>query len=304
MQDSPAQLPRAGGVLLVDKPEGPTSHDVVDRVRRTLAERRIGHTGTLDPFASGLIVLCLGPATRLAEYLSGMDKEYLATVRLGQRTATHDRDGAVVSESDEWRGLSTDAISRALADLTGALRQLPPEFSAKKVGGEPAYRKARRGEAVELAAVDVTVHELELLEALLPLVRVRVSCSSGTYVRALARDLGEALAVGAHLTELRRTRVGPFRVEKAAPPSELEDADALLRRILEPARALAHMPAVSVNEVDAARLAQGQEVPTSGVDVPEGLPLAVLRRGALVAVATSVEGRLRPRKVFAGWRDP
>ena len=303
MQDSPAQLPRAGGVLLVDKPEGPTSHDVVDRVRRTLAERRIGHTGTLDPFATGLIVLCLGPATRLAEYLSGMDKEYLATVRLGQSTATHDRDGAVVSESDEWRGLSTEAIWRALADLTGALRQLPPEFSAKKVGGEPAYRKARRGEAFELAAVDVTVHELELLEVMLPLVRVRVSCSSGTYVRALARDLGEALAVGAHLTELRRTRVGPFRVEKAAPSSELEDADALLRRILEPARALAHMPAVSVNEVDAARLAQGQEVPTSGVDVPEGQPLAVLRRGALVAVATSVEGRLRPRKVFAGWRD-
>jgi tRNA pseudouridine55 synthase len=288
-------------VLAVDKAEGPTSHDVVARVRRTLGERRVGHTGTLDPFASGLIVLCLGPATRLAEYLSSLDKEYLACVRLGQRTATHDREGDVVAESDAWRGLSRAAVEDALRAFAGPLLQRPPEFSAKKVGGVAAYRKARRGEPVELAPAAVTVHELELLSFEPPFARVRVVCSSGTYVRALARDVGDALGVGAHLTELRRTRVGPFRVEDAARADALDDRASLLARVIPPARALAHLPSVSLGEQDVRRLAHGQEVDAPAAGVPEGRPLAVLQGGALVAVATSVGGRLRPRKVFAGW---
>jgi tRNA pseudouridine55 synthase len=261
----------------------------------------VGHTGTLDPFASGLLVLCLGPATRLSEYLSGMDKEYAAVVHLGRRTTTLDPEGEVLSESDAWRGLERADLERALAGLRGALLQTPPGFSAKKLAGEPAHRRARRGEAVELSPVRVTVHELELLDAPLPEARLRVVCSSGTYVRALARDWGEALGVGAYLKELRRVRVGPFHVGDAAPAAELDDADALAGRLVEPAGALSHLPSVSLGEREAARLAHGQDVPAPAVDVPEGAPVAVLRQGALVAVATAVGGRLRPRKVFAGW---
>jgi tRNA pseudouridine55 synthase len=301
VSEAASSLPPLGGVLAVDKAEGPTSHDVVARVRRTLGERRVGHTGTLDPFASGLIVLCLGPATRLAEYLSALDKEYVACVRFGQRTTTHDREGDVVAESDAWRALGEEDVARALPAFVGPLLQQPPEFSAKKVGGVAAYRKARRGEVVDLAPAPVTVYALELLSYEPPLARVRVVCSSGTYVRALARDLGDALGVGAHLTELRRTRVGPFRVEDAAPAAALDDRDRLLARVLPPARALAHLPTVSLGEQEVRRLAHGQEVDAPDGDLPEGRPLAVLRGGALVAVATSVGGRLRPRKVFAGW---
>jgi tRNA pseudouridine55 synthase len=290
-------------VLVVDKAEGPTSHDAVARVRRTLGERRVGHTGTLDPFASGLLVLCLGPATRLAEYVSALDKEYLAVVRLGRRTNTHDREGEVVAECDAWTGVASADLERALGAFVGPLLQQPPQFSAKKVGGVAAYRKARRGEVVELAPAAVTVHALVLESFEPPLARVRVVCSSGTYVRALARDLGDALGVGAHLTELRRTRVGPFRVEDAAPPEALDDRAALLTRVIPPARALAHLPSVSLGEQDVRRLAHGQEIDAPGDPLPEGRPLAVLRGGALVAVATSVGGRLRPRKVFSGW-DP
>jgi tRNA pseudouridine55 synthase len=291
-----SRLPSSGGVLPVDKPEGPTSHDVVARVRRTLGERRIGHTGTLDPFASGLLVLCLGPATRLSEYLTGMDKRYEAVVRLGQRTLTHDTESPVLEEDDAWRGLDRARVEHALGPLRGTIRQRPPAFSAKKVGGEPAHRKARRGETVDLAEVEVEVSALELLDLELPLARLCVVCSSGTYVRALARDLGEALGVGAHLVELRRTRVGRFRVEDAAQPGSLEDADALLAKLLDPAAAVAHLPSVSIARPDAVRMAQGQTVAAPGFEA-DG-PVAVLAEGTLVAVATAGDGRLRPRKVF------
>jgi tRNA pseudouridine55 synthase len=230
-----------------------------------------------------------------------MDKEYVAVVRLGRTTSTLDREGEVLSESEAWRELVPEMLENALAGLRGRLLQVPPEFSAKKLGGEPAHRRARRGETVELSPVEVTVHELELLGTDLPEARLRVVCSSGTYVRALARDWGEALGVGAHLTELRRVRVGAFHVRDAAPPEALDDAGELLRRIIEPSRALAHLPAVSLSEDEAARLAHGQEVATPGAGLSLAGPVAVLRRGALVAVASSVDGRLRPRKVFSGW---
>lgn len=290
-------LPPGGGFLLVDKPTGPTSHDVVQSVRRALGERRVGHTGTLDPFASGLLVLCVGPTTRLAEYLAGCDKEYVATLRLGQRTTTHDTEGEVVEESEGWRGLGAPALEEALAAFRGPVFQRPPRFSAKKVEGEAAYRRARRGEAVELEPVEVTVHELELLATELPLVRLRLRCSSGTYVRALARDLGAHLGVGAHLTELRRTRVCGLRVEDAA-RGALDDPDALMRGWVLPSRALAHLPSVTVEPSEAERLAHGQSIadPDSGANEEE--PLLVLEGGALVAVATREGALLRPRKVL------
>lgn len=292
-------VPSSGGVLLVDKPEGPTSHDVVDRVRRLLGERRVGHTGTLDPFASGLLVLCVGRATRLSEYLAGLDKEYLAVVRLGRTTATQDPDGELLTEHELPASLGAEDVEAALAPRRGRIRQVPPVFSAKKVGGQRAYRKARRGEPVELKAVEVTVHALELLALEPPFARLRVHCSSGTYVRALARDIGESLGVGAHLAALRRTRVGPFRVEDAVRLDEDLPPETPPGAWVDPARALAHLPSVRVEGEVAGRLAGGQTIPLEARDLPLGEPVAVIEGERLVAVAIRDGDRLRPRKVFA-----
>lgn len=286
-----------GFVLPVDKPEGPTSHDVVDAARRGLGQRRIGHTGTLDPFASGLLVLCVGRATRLAEYLSGLDKAYDATARLGVATDTLDRDGREVARSEGWRALTRAQVADALGALEGPLRQVPPQYSAKKVEGVAMHRRARGGETVDLEPCDVTVHAMELVALELPDVRFRVACSSGTYVRALARDLGEALGVGAHLTALRRTRVGHFRVEDALPVAALGEADAVAERAVAPLAALAHLPTVSVDEEAARRLAQGQRLRLADGS-PSGL-VAVEAGGGLLAVAEVAGGLVRPRKVFA-----
>lgn len=286
-------VPAGGGVLPVDKPEGPTSHDIVARARRALGERRIGHTGTLDPFASGLLLLCVGSATRLAQYLTGQEKEYVARARLGVATDTLDRDGEVVSESEGWRELTADALESALEEFRGEILQMPPRFSAKKVGGVPAHRRARRGETVELAPVSVTVHELVLTEVTLPEVEFRMVCSSGTYVRAVARDLGASLGVGAHLTALRRTRVGRFRVEDAVPGDF--DSPIPAAAWLSPLDALADLPSLAVDADQAARLTQGQRLKAGGG--PEGLT-AVHYEGRLLAVCRRRDGVLHPEKVF------
>jgi len=292
-------MARKGGILLLDKPAGPTSHDCVDRIRRVLGERRVGHTGTLDPFASGLLVLCVGPATRLSEYLTGLDKEYLAELRLGQETATHDTEGAVLTENDAWQGLERSDVEQAMDSFRGPILQIPPGFSAKKIGGEAAYRKARRGERVDLPPVEVTVYALEIVALELPFVRVRVHCSSGTYVRGLARDLGAALGTGAHLTALRRTSVGAMRVEDAVELSEGLDGEALLGAWIEPPLALAHLSKVAVDVAAAERLARGQAIAVDDHDLPEGEPVLVLLEGTLVAIATRQRGALRPQKVLA-----
>lgn len=290
---SPA--PAGGAVLPLDKPPGPTSHDVVVRVRRVLDIRKVGHTGTLDPFASGLLLICLGPATRLSEYLTGLDKTYLATVRLGVRTSTHDPEGDVVGESRDWQTLDRSRVEEVLGRFRGDLLQRPPAFSAKKVRGEAAHRRARRGETVDLPPAAVRVDALEVLEWALPDLRIEIRCSSGTYVRALARDVGEALGVGAHLRELRRSAVGDFRVDHALPLDELTPPAAAEYR-MSPARALAHLPDVEVDGEEAALLANGRWLPLDR-DLPSG-PIAVRRGSALVAVATAEGRRLRPRKVF------
>jgi len=283
-------------VLPVDKPEGPTSHDVVDTVRKGLGRRRVGHTGTLDPFASGLLLICVGRATRLAEYLSGLDKTYEAVACLGVTTDTLDRDGEVVSTRDRWRDLTKDQIEDALGPLRGDILQTPPIYSAKKIGGEAAHRRARRGEEVKLASSLVTIHELELTSLELPLVRLRVVCSTGTYVRALARDLGEALGVGAHLVELRRTQIGGFAVETAIKPAELDDPTAVADAAIEPLDALRHLPTFAADEVEAGLLAHGRSL--QGVDESLRGLVAVSHAGALLAVGESNEGVLKPRKVF------
>lgn len=283
-------------VLPLNKPEGPTSHDVVAMARKALGIRRVGHTGTLDPFASGLLLLCINRATRLAEYLSGLSKSYDAVARLGITTDTEDRDGEPSEECLNWSHLSRATVVAAMQDVTGTIDQMPPQFSAKKVDGVAMHRRARRGEHVELATRSITVHELKLSSLDLPFMEFHVRCSSGTYVRSLGRDIGESLGVGAHLTQLRRTSIGAHTLEAAITPEQLGDPESVSRAALSPLEALAHLPAVVVDESSRDRLAFGQSI-----DAPEtakGEQIAVVCEGRLVAIAEVRAGALRPRKVF------
>ncbi len=289
-----------GGALLVDKPAGPTSHDVVNWARRSLGVRRIGHTGTLDPFASGLLVLLVGPVTRLAEYLSALPKTYVARARLGIRTDTHDAEGKVVGIHDFGVEPSREQIEAALATFEGCSQQVPPQFSAKKVAGERMYKRARRGDTVQLPPVDVEIFEIRLTDFAPPEIGFTMACSSGTYVRAVARDLGERLRVGAHLTGLRRTAVGGFSVDRAVP------ADVLREGLfpgpthwVEPAAAVAHMTTVHVEGDGALHLRQGRAIPWSGkTDPAPGSPIAVMDEAGLLGIAEVRNGRLAPKKIL------
>ncbi len=308
------------GFVRVDKPVGMTSHDAVAAARRALGIRRIGHTGTLDPFATGLLLLGVGRATRLAEYLGAFPKEYLATARLGEVTDTLDPEGEVTARSEAWRTLAPARIEAALRALEGEQDQLPPLHSAKKVRGEPAHRRVRRGEEVTLAPARITVHEIELLELALPHLRFRVLCSTGSYVRAIARDLGEALGVGAHLRELRRTAIGPHRVEGAPAPDRLGDRTTLEGAWITPLEALGHLPRleISLAEVEAIEAGRAIAVAPEGEGEGEGegaregrgerapglpglapdAPVALACGERLVAVARLSAGVAHPKKVF------
>lgn len=288
------------GLLLVDKPEGPTSHDLVVKVRETLGVRKVGHAGTLDPMASGLLLVMVGSATRLSEYLVGLDKVYEAQVRLGMETTTDDREGAPLCGTEGWKDFDAGVILDALHRLEGVQRQVPPAYSAKKVGGEAAYRLVRRGETVELDSVEVEIFRAEALEIQLPDVYLRIHCSSGTYVRALARDLGRILGVGGHLTRLRRTAVGRFRVEEALPWDTLEGGGTSRLQLLSPADALAHLPAVGVEEDEVRHLRQGRPIRRPGLRWGPEEPIRILRGGELVAIARQEGSYLRPRKVMVG----
>ncbi len=209
------------GVLLVDKPEGPTSHDVVAVARRLLGVRRIGHAGTLDPLATGLLVLMIGRATRLATFLSGVDKTYRGVVRLGVATDTYDRDGAPLGPPGEVK-VDREQVLASLAGFRGTIVQVPPVYSAKKIHGTPMYRLARRNRPVSPTPITVTFHSITLVAFAGDEVEIEAQVSAGTYLRSLAHDLGQALGCGAHLQSLRRTAAGPFRVEDALTPAALE----------------------------------------------------------------------------------
>jgi tRNA pseudouridine55 synthase len=265
----------APGLLLVDKPGGMTSHDVVARARRVLSVRKVGHAGTLDPMATGLLVLGVGAATRLLGYVGGHDKTYEATLRLGQATVTDDREGEVLS-STSTASLDDEAIRAALARQTGPLQQVPSSVSAVKVDGRRSYDRVRAGETVELAARSVTVHALEVHRIERPApdlvdVDVTVTCTAGTYIRAIARDAGAELGVGGHLTALRRTASGPFSVGEAA---GVEDAGAALlanggRGFLPLAEAAATVfPTRSLTEEETRALFYGQRIPATGTPGP------------------------------------
>jgi tRNA pseudouridine55 synthase len=281
--------------LLVDKPAGPTSHDVVARVRRALQVRAVGHTGTLDPFATGLLVVLVGRATRLARFVEAEPKTYLATARLGVRTTTDDLTGAVV-ESEGAGMLATpparEEVAAILASFLGPQRQRPPAFSAKHVAGERSHAKARRGEAVELAEVDIVVHSVELVGYDYPELRFRTRVSAGTYVRVLARDLGDRLGTAAHLLALRREAIGAMRVEQATPLEEVSPES-----LLPPLSVLGHLPRVEVTEAEAIAVGYGRSVTPSDGET-EARRAAAPLPGELVALTTG--GRLI---AVARWGD-
>lgn len=270
---------------------GPTSHDVVAIARRNLGTRRVGHTGTLDPFASGLLPLLVGPATRLMPYLVGLDKRYTGALRLGVRTDTDDRQGATLAEDAGWTALGDERVREAMTALTGRIEQVPPAFSAKKIAGRPAHWRARRGEAVALAPQSVEVRRFVMTHRDGPDVTFEADVGSGTYVRALARDLGERLGCGAHLRALRRTAVGPWRVEEAVPLSALERGEAAP---IDAIAAVAHLPSVPLTPEECDAIGHGR--PLERVSEPG--PTALVADGRLVAVADADGAQLRPRVVL------
>jgi tRNA pseudouridine55 synthase len=267
---------------------------VVQWVRRALGVRSAGHTGTLDPFATGLLVVLVGRATRLARFLEAQPKTYLATARLGIRTSTDDFTGAQIRP--EMPGsLPEDLVRRTLLGFGGSQAQIPPQFSAKHVAGERSYRKARRGEAVELAEVPITVHEVSLIEYRPPELAFRVTVSPGTYVRAIARDLGERLGCGAHLNRLRRVAIGSLRVEDAVPLERLSPA-----ALLKPRQVLSHLPSVDLDESARRDIVHGRAVVDRGAagQRDSGAAVALLAQGELVAVARIGDGMLYPTVVL------
>jgi tRNA pseudouridine55 synthase len=307
-------------VLPIDKPIGPTSHDVVAMARRALGTRRVGHTGTLDPFASGLLLLCVGNATRIAEYLTSLHKTYDAELLLGTATDTDDHTGtaiAATAASVDACALDEVTVSRAFEHWRGTHEQRPSSYSAKKVDGRRAYDAARHGEAVELAPVSITIHDITITEMDLPRVKFTVTCSSGTYIRALARDIGESLGTGAHLTALRRTRIGTHDVACAVPIANLDDAARVERAALTPLDALPHMPHAELNADDLREIVHGRAVkvappasdaspasPASDARVAretvdgDGM-IALAHDGALVAIGVRDGELIRPKKVLA-----
>ena len=291
------------GLVVVDKPSGWTSHDVVAKLRRMAGTRKVGHAGTLDPMATGVLVAGIGKATRLLGSLAAGDKAYTATIRLGQATSTDDAEGEIISAAPAARltpaALPDEAVRAAAAKLTGTIRQVPPQVSAVQVGGERAYRMARAGRRVDLAAREVTVHAFEIrtirrdaADGTVDL-DVSVVCSSGTYIRALARDLGESLAVGGHLTALRRTRSGPFTQAGARTLDQLAGSFQVIPLA---EAAAAAFPRRDVTAEEAERVAHGGALPAAGAGPG---PVAVFGPdGAFLALAADSGATARPVAVF------
>ncbi len=285
------------GILLIDKPAGLTSHDVVARTRKRAGTRKVGHAGTLDPMATGLLVLGVNSSTRLLTYVVGLDKEYFATIRLGASTSTDDAEGEFLHEASAERVATIEpaAIRAGLDSLSGQISQVPSSVSAIKVDGKRAYALARAGANVELAPRTVMISALELLDSrsahgFLDL-DVRVECSSGTYIRAIARDLGASLEIGGHLTALRRTRIGPFSIADA---TELESLD-VLASLLGPADVASRLfPVYRLSAVQAVDLGHGKSLEATRPVDGDGPVAAISPNGRLVGLVEFSDGVARP----------
>ncbi len=292
------------GILLVDKPAGMTSHDVVDEVRRAARMRRVGHTGTLDPRATGLLVLCLGHATRLSEHLTGLDKTYEGAMRLGVVTDSHDLDGNILEENPVG-DYTLEDLQAVCSVFTGQIDQIPPMVSAVKVGGQRLYKMARKGEKVERQPRRVTVYEFDVQSCEKPDVRIRVRCSSGTYVRTLCDEAGRKLGCGAALSELRRTRVGSHSVANAVTLDSLNDPDDVNEHLVPPEDAL-NLPEVVLRNANRASLASGRTLTETDLcgecPVQEGWVQVKSESGELLALAVLQAGPetllMKPKRVF------
>ncbi|MGW8250103.1 MAG: tRNA pseudouridine(55) synthase TruB [Anaerolineales bacterium] len=289
------------GVLVVDKPIGLTSHDVVQIIRRGTGIRRAGHTGTLDPRASGVLVVLIGPAVRLSEYVSASDKRYQATIRLGSSTDTYDADGIMTSSEVPIDEITEEQFNEVLEKFIGEIEQVPPPYSAVKVKGKKAYEMAREGEDVELTPRKINVYSLEVLEWDPPEVVIDVYCSSGTYVRSLANDLGNALGCGAYLVGLRRTKSGRFTLRDAVPMRRLQeafDAGDWYRHLIPAAEALADWPMVELDADEVELIRHGHRV--SAEPGSSGWSRGISQQGDLVALLEfdPETTEWQPRKVF------
>ncbi len=301
------------GVFIIDKPADWTSHDVVARVRKILRTRRVGHTGTLDPFATGALVVCVNRATRLVQFLTGDDKEYIATMRLGLATDTGDLTGAPIAPGADASHITVEKAQEVFGHFRGRIKQIPPMYSAKKVGGVKLYEMARRGEEIERAPIEVEIKELELLGpadnllegAAQPGIRdfsFRVVCSSGTYIRTLAEDIGKFLGVGAHLTQLRRTRAGHCSLDAAVMLEHLAELaeSGRLDQVMIPMAAAVAMPALRLDEGDRKQIFHGRSIKRSG-DWANGAQVKLCdEKNRLIAIAEydSSESLWRPRVVL------
>jgi tRNA pseudouridine55 synthase len=287
------------GVLNLYKPSGPTSHDCIARLRKALGVRRVGHAGTLDPMASGVLVVGVGHGTRVLEYLQGLPKTYRAGLELGTETDTQDTTGRTLAEADA-SAVTEAALRQTLERFRGEVMQVPPMVSALKVGGKKLYELARRGETIDREARPVTVYEMELLSfepGPRARAEIRVRCSAGTYIRTLCHDVGQALGVGGVMSALEREAVGPFRAAEAVPLDRV-DGEAPLIPLSD---ALQHLPSMTVDETQALRLAHGQFIPAPE-DLPDGAVRVLGPDGSLRALAIARghgEARLlAPEKVF------
>jgi len=288
------------GVLVVDKPVGLTSHDVVQVIRKGTNIRRAGHTGTLDPRASGVLVILIGPAVRLSEYVSASDKRYQAVLRLGATTDTYDADGEIL-RSRPAEHITEDQFQTELQGFVGEIEQVPPPYSAVKVHGRKAYEMAREGEEVDLAPRKIKVYNLDLLEWAPPEAVIDVYCSSGTYVRSLAHDLGEKLGCGAHLVGLRRTKSGRFTLRDAVPLRKLREAfetGTWYQYLIPAAEALSDWPAVELSEEEVDLIRHGHRIPAETGSPSQAR--GVSSDGDLVALLgyDPAAGQWQPKKVF------
>jgi len=285
------------GFLNINKPAGMTSHDVVALLRRELRLRKLGHAGTLDPMATGVLVLCVGPATRLSEYVMRSVKRYRAELLAGVSTDSYDAEGEIVARRDAG-GLTRAGVAAALGQFRGEITQLPPMYSAVRQDGRRLYELARAGQSVARRPRRVCVPELALVDWAPPRFTLELACSAGTYVRSLAQDLGEALGTGAHLVALTRTASGPFRLEDALTPQQVADAPDWQRLLVPADRALPQLPPFRPDAGLCAQLLQGRPVPWQAADPEAPLAQAWSAEGTLLAIVQRAGERWQPRKVF------
>lgn len=288
----------AAGVLNIDKLQSMTSHDVVSRIRRVSNMRRVGHAGTLDPLATGVLLLCVGRATRLVEYLMGQPKQYITTVRLGQTTDSYDAEGDVVTERP-YTHVTTTHIAAALEPFRGTIQQQPPMYSAIKKDGQPLYKLARQGKEVERPSRSVHIYSLEMTAWEPPHLSLSVTCSSGTYIRSLAHDLGESLGCGGHVTALRRTAVGDFTLATAIPLDALTP-DNWLDYLLPSETAVAHLPRLNIAQQSAQKLQMGQQIMRTADHPAAPLVRIYTPDDQFIGLAVGTDESWQPHKIFQG----